>query len=408
MPRPRLRILVISKDFNPPGTGGVATHVRYLTDALNKAIRCYFKSQIQVLTTGSKTVGDGNPPSLIVHRVGGVDGHFPSSENVPFDNALHFLNDNWWKLQPNIIHAHDFEAIQIGLIAQATYKVPLVATIHKAPKEWDSTSPQRDPKDGYLEFLKARHIPISFIAPSRAYRDRLRQQKFSRARIHLIPHGIPTEFATSQSGDPKILEKFNLMDSHELILCPSRADPHKGIETFFEAAKTTLERTNNKNLIFAVAGSAPENYRTRLNALAVHLGIESNVRLGPSDNKDVAPDMMPALFRRAKLCVVPSRREGFGLVILEAFATKCPVIASNTGGIPEIIDPQKTGLLFHRDEASSLAQQIIRLLADEDLRNIIIKAAHKKIFKEFSAARMAKDHLNLYRHLIEQHEQHQQ
>jgi len=172
LPRPRLRILLISKDFHPPGTGGVSTHVRYLADALKEAIGCYFKSQIQVLTTGSKIVGDGDPPNLIVHRVGNLKGHFPAAGDVPFESAISFLNDNWFKLEPDVIHAHDFEAIQIGLMIQAIYRVPLVATIHKAPKEWDRTQPQRDSKDGYLEFLKACRIPVSFVAPSRAYKNR--------------------------------------------------------------------------------------------------------------------------------------------------------------------------------------------------------------------------------------------
>jgi len=71
---------------------------------------------------------------------------------------------------------------------------------------------------------------------------------------------------------------------------------------------------------------------------------------------------MPTLYRNALACVVPSRRDGFPLAVLESFAFGLPTIAAQTGGIPEMVEPEENGLLFNRDEPEDLAEKLSVIL----------------------------------------------
>ena len=127
--------------------------------------------------------------------------------------------------------------------------------------------------------------------------------------------------------------------------------------------------------------------------------MERVIRLGPSNSEDLHPTEMPTLYRQAKICVLPSQREGFGQALLEAFVHKKPVIASNTGGIPEVVIPNVTGLLFNRNEAHNLAFQIKTLLEDEDnkLAFGLAEEAYKQLTRKYDVTIMAQRYFELYK-----------
>ncbi len=147
-------------------------------------------------------------------------------------------------------------------------------------------------------------------------------------------------------------------------------------------------------MVFAIAGSGSSRYRRRLQREAG--AVADIVRLGTSDGNDLLAEEMPTLYRRAKICVLPSRREGFGQVLLEAAAFRCPVVGANTGGIPEIIDGFNTGLLFSRDEPEDLATQLCQLLESESLRDFLVAGAAAQLVRRVDSEIMAREYLKLY------------
>ena len=104
--------------------------------------------------------------------------------------------------------------------------------------------------------------------------------------------------------------------------------------------------------------------------------------------------------RSSKVLVLPSRWEGFGLVIIEAMSNMLPVIASNVGGIPEIIENGRDGILVPPEDSETLAQAINDLLENKGLREKLSQAAYKKVKKEFSIKKYSVQILDLYRSLI--------
>jgi len=403
----KLDILIISRSYSSEVSGGVATHVGYLAEALHKMTLTRMSKfkicKVHVFTTSEKEGkqkerDEGKPPNLIIHLFPGKAGHFTSLGDVPFEEVVKYGFDNWGKIKPDIIHAHDFESVFIGLMFKTSFKVPLVVTVHKTPKNWDPSLPQRDVKDCFLQTMLDFNIVDSFIAPSDAYKRSLLERNCPEKKIEKISHGIPIGKLLKSPNMPNVLQRLNLEKSHELILCPSRLDPHKGIETFIDAAAMVKKALPNRNLVFAVAGgSGPAGYRNKLEQQVQNLSMDTVIRLGPSNYEDLYPTEMPTLYRQAKICVLPSEYEGFGQALLEAFVYKKPVIGSNTGGIPEVVIPNVTGLLFNRHEAHDLAFQIKKLLEDDNLAFFLAGQAYNQLRRKYDVNIMAQRYFRLYK-----------
>ncbi len=105
------------------------------------------------------------------------------------------------------------------------------------------------------------------------------------------------------------------------------------------------------------------------------------------------------LLRRAQVCVVPSFREGLGLALLEAMALGCPVVASETAGIEEVIEHGVSGLLVQVGDEKGFADAIVRVIRSTQLKAKLTRGAQRQVKSEFDADRMARQHLELYNRL---------
>jgi glycosyltransferase involved in cell wall biosynthesis len=94
--------------------------------------------------------------------------------------------------------------------------------------------------------------------------------------------------------------------------------------------------------------------------------------------------------------------EAFGIPIIEAMATGVPVVATRGGGIPEVVVDGETGLLVERGDASALAEAILRILSNENLRTSMGRAARKRAVELFSWEKISRDLLVQYENLLSQ------
>ena len=400
----KIDVLMLSRAY-PPHAGGVATHVSYLAEALSTLTKTKVDatrvSRVEVVTAtqpGTRSSSEaahpfgpeGTRPFLVVHRLPGEESHFVTAGEVPFERPIRYLSDNWHKIRPDVIHAHDFEAVHIGLMLKIAFRKPLVFTVHRTPKEPDPSLPKRDAKSCFFSLMQRSGLVDMIVAPSEAYKQHVLDEGFESDKVTRIYHGIPVRKLEVMGNKSGVLERFRLDPADEVVLCPIRLDPHKGPDLIIEAAALVTQRLANRRLVFVIAGSGSSNYRSTLQRIATEKGVTDIVRLGASDGKDVLPDEMPTLYRRARLCVLPSRREGFGQVLLEAAVFKRPVIGANTGGIREIIKSFETGLLFNRDEPEDLASQLCRLLEDDSLGHLLAARATAQVIRRFDSEIMAR------------------
>ena len=187
----------------------------------------------------------------------------------------------------------------------------------------------------------------------------------------------------------------------DLIICPSRLDEkRKDLTTFVKACDLLRRRIENRNFIFLITGTAKnqkeEGHKHELEQIASNKRIEDRLRF-----ISFKTDELPALYRLATACVLPSIREGLGLVLLEALAVRTPVVGSNVLGINEVIEtPGKHGLLFQLGDHEELGDQLVKLVTNDDLRHKLKGEGFKRVQRHFNAGLMADKHLECYNELI--------
>jgi glycosyltransferase involved in cell wall biosynthesis len=170
--------------------------------------------------------------------------------------------------------------------------------------------------------------------------------------------------------------------------------PEKGVDLLVEAVRRVAAAPGAR-LEMKVAGTG--RLRGELERLA------SEVLPGRVEFLGQVEDV-PALFRSADLAIFPSRwQEAFGLVIAEAMACRTPVIASDAGGIPEVVGADGlAGLVFRNGDVDGLERQIRILLADPERRARMGQAGRERVEREFSITRMVEKYAALYEELAMQ------
>jgi glycosyltransferase involved in cell wall biosynthesis len=177
---------------------------------------------------------------------------------------------------------------------------------------------------------------------------------------------------------PRILYAGNLVSS-------------KGVDVLVRAA-ALLERQGVAWQL-KVLGEGPA--RSGLEALARDLGIASKVTWGAF----VPQAQMAAEYGASTVTVLPSRgrAEGLGLTLVEALLAGCAVVGSAAGGIPEVVQHERTGLIARDGDASDLAIQIQRLLTDADLRQRLTTAGKEHVVRNYSPEAAVDRFLEIYR-----------
>jgi glycosyltransferase involved in cell wall biosynthesis len=161
------------------------------------------------------------------------------------------------------------------------------------------------------------------------------------------------------------------------------------VEYFLRALPLILREVEAEAVLI---GDGPE--RERLLSLAEELGVTHRVYfLGKRAHAE-----MPGLLSSADLAVIPSLMEATSVAALEAMACELPVVASDVGGLPEIID-QEVGALFKAGDPEALAAEVVRLLGDRDLREKGA-SARKRVVARWSNDRLVDRHLEIYSHLL--------
>src|SRR5829696_2549120 len=171
-----------------------------------------------------------------------------------------------------------------------------------------------------------------------------------------------------------------------------RLEPIKGMTFLLEAAAVLRRRLPELRIELAGSGSC----EPRLRSLAAQLGIAEAVNfLGWRDDVD-------SLHQRWQVFAQPSIHEGLGLSVLEAMAAGRPVVASATGGLPELVEDERTGFLVPVGDVEALSGRLGRLLEDEALRFRMGEAARRRAAGSFSLDEMAARTAAVYDRLLDE------
>ncbi len=216
-----------------------------------------------------------------------------------------------------------------------------------------------------------------------ARRD-IEQAMLPRKKVRTIYNGVDIRRFHPHGDRYPINEMFTIVFVGQLI-------PEKGVDLLIEAVRRISSSTEHR-LLLKVAGAGHQ--RNALERLAMEVLPGKVEFLGQVED-------VPALFRSADLAVFPSRwEEAFGLVVAEAMACGTPVVASDAGGIPEVIGrDSRVGLVFRNGNVDDLEREIRYLIMDPEMRARMGQAARERAEREFSIGRMVEEYASLYENL---------
>ncbi|MBA2620185.1 MAG: glycosyltransferase family 4 protein [Acidobacteria bacterium] len=287
-----------------------------------------------------------------------------------------------------IVHAHLARDYPIAAFAARAAGVHLVLTRHLS-----------FPLKRVHRFV-LQNDATTFIAVSKGVRRSLLSQNLlPPERIRLIYNGVKAgRFNKSEenSGEKIALrQRLDLPENSILVGIVGEIAAHKGQTDFARAAPEILQRFHEARfLIVGRDNSAGEKHRAELENLIARLNLQNKIRLiGWTD--DVAP-----IYRALDVFVSASRIEPFGLVIVEAMAAGCAVVATETDGGREIIEEGKTGRLVPLENPRALAAAVIEILSDENLRRDLGANACRAATEKFSVGRMAAETQKLYKEIL--------
>ncbi len=267
-----------------------------------------------------------------------------------------------------VVHGHYWLG---GLVAQQlrdAWRVPWVQSFHTLARAKARVGLPLDEHRAAAEAALAAAADRIVTGSVAEARDLMRLYGASRNRICVAQPGV--DLRVLHPRDTAALRTELGLDGHRVLLFAGRLEPLKGAETLLGALAKLCEERRFDDVVTLVIGedsgdgSADGGERRRLEAVAGNSGLASRVRfLGAVEHENLAD-----YYALADICVVPSRTETFGLVALEAQALGTPVVASAVGGLTEIIEDGKTGILVGEREPQAFAAAIASLLDNSPLR----------------------------------------
>ena len=213
------------------------------------------------------------------------------------------------------------------------------------------------------------------------------------ARNVLVDAGVPVSHARIIHTGLDFKLYLNGGEQHSLrhedpnvnLLYAGRIYPEKGIDTVIEAMIKLVYGQGKRDIRLSLAGSGSVEYENHLRQLVNQAGLDDNVLfLGW-----VPPEEMPELLRKFDVLVLPSIwPEPFSRVVLEGMISGLVVVATRTGGTPEIIVDGENGLLFMPNDSEDLAKKIAHLVDDPESRNKMAYAGRQTILERFTMTKM--------------------
>lgn len=274
----------------------------------------------------------------------------------------------------DVVHAHLAYASIWGACAASGAGVPLVATLHAAPERVGALS-REGLRQKLLVALLARRA-ARVVAVSEALARTWIDRGLPAESIEVIHNGIDlSDFAPASRDRDDLRRELDLPLNAPVLTTVTALRPGKGLEDLLDAfARLLRERPQ---AVLVVAGDGPLGESLELEAR--ELGLGDSVRwLGL--RRDV-----PRILAASDVFVLPSRWDAFPTAVLEAMAAGVPVVATRTGGIPEMVESPVHGLLTPPGDVSALEQAVSKLLAlDPADRTDFGRRGRRRVAESFS------------------------
>ncbi|WP_406440571.1 glycogen synthase [Streptomyces sp. NBC_01613] len=382
-----MRVGLLTREYPPDVYGGAGVHVEFLARELNALVdlevHCW---------------GEGRGVGVVRHRSwAALDTANDALRTFSVDLAMAAGLEG-----RELVHSHTWYANLAGHFGKLLYGIPHVMTAH-------SLEPLRPWKaeqlgGGYALSSWAERTAIetadAVIAVSGAMREDILTcyPTLDPAKVHVVHNGIDTTLYRPDHGTD-VVDRIGLDRDRPFILFVGRITRQKGVPHLLRAVRDIDPAA--QVVLCAGAPDTPEIDR-EFRDLYQEL---SSVREGVH----WIPQMLPRpeviqLLTHATAFVCPSVYEPLGIVNLEAMACGTPVVASRVGGIPEVVDDGKTGLLVSVDDdfEASLARALDAVIGDPEAARRMGEAGRERAVGEFGWDAVARRTVGLYEEILKQ------
>jgi len=287
----------------------------------------------------------------------------------------------------NLIHAHWI--IPQGIIAvmlKNMFKIPYIITVHG--------SDAYGLENGFLKKIKQVILTEakSITVVSNEIKDKL-EKDFKNLKIDTISMGVDSNQFNPNRYDPKIKDEYSI--SGPFLLFVGRLTEVKGVKYLIKAIPLIVKKNPKVKLLIIGSGTLENELKELTHRLKLDKYI---IFIGALTNSD-----LPKYYATADIFVGPSiktkggDREGFGLTFVEAAFSNCIPVGTKIGGIPNIIQNNKTGFMVREKNSQSIAKTVIRLLEDEKLRFNIKNNLRTILVPKYRWETVTQKYLNLFR-----------
>ncbi|KAA0080748.1 glycogen synthase [Mycolicibacterium sp. P9-64] len=383
-----MRVAMMTREYPPEVYGGAGVHVTELVAQLRHLC------EVDVHCMGAPRDG-----AFVAQPDPALVGANPALSTLSADLAM--VNA---AAGATVVHSHTWYAGMAGHIAALLYGVPHVLTAH-------SLEPMRPWKaeqlgGGYRVSSWVERTAVeaadAVIAVSAGMRDDVLRTypALDPNRVHVVKNGIDTDVwypAQPQPGN-SVLADLGVDLTKPIVAFVGRITRQKGVAHLVAAAHRFAP-----DVQLVLCAGAPDTPEI---AAEVKAAVEElqRVRDGVFWVQDMRPtEQIREILSAATVFVCPSVYEPLGIVNLEAMACSTAVVASDVGGIPEVVADQETGLLVHYDPADTasfeagLADGVNALVADPERAQRYGQTGRQRCIDEFSWARIAEQTLDIYR-----------
>lgn len=293
----------------------------------------------------------------------------------------------------DILHTHMSKAALLGAIVGAIYRdLTVINTAHNLgfiamPQWW-----KKSIFWVYDKLISAFGIDATITVSQRVADAVVRARILPQKRVFVIPNGIRLQKFSSRASEKNNFRQEILGDnaSGKIIICVARLVWFKGIDTLIDAFADVAKNHPDAHLAIVGNGELKDN----LVAQAHHLALEDRVHFC-GERQDV-----PALLAASDLFVLSSVSEGLPISLLEAMAAHLPIVATDVGGICEMVIDEKTGRIVPAADPGKLASNVSDLLADPALRHRYGEAGFTLLNEKFTQQSMVEKTEALYRKLV--------
>ncbi len=292
-------------------------------------------------------------------------------------NLLKYLvKSSWWIKK----HKHDYDLIHVfgglpGSITAFLSGRPYIVSLR------GSDQPGYEPRfDKWLNFFKPIlnivYKKAKFVDANSLFLKKLTLKSFPKLKISVIKNGV----------NQKKFKPAKKPVNQPVVLCTSRFGARKGVKYLVKAIKRVKKEVSDVKLILIGRGEQ----ETELKQITKDLGLTENIVFKGQVNRE----QMAKTYQQASLFVLPSLAESLANSLLEAMASGLPVIGTNSGGNPELID-KKSGYLVKPKDVTDLTRAMIKILKDKKLRIKMGQNSLKKI-KSLTWTNAASKYLKIY------------